>query len=173
MTKAEARATKLLADLRLEEAPIPVLEIAIQLGAKVRYDPMEGDVSGMLFRRGKTSVIGINSKHAVVRQRFTIAHEIGHMLLHEGKQMVIDKSARVNLRDSKSSLATDREEIDANGFAAALLMPHDLVRSSLSRLLGNAKTVKQSVVSDLAEKFEVSIHAMTIRLANLGYGLPE
>lgn len=53
--------------------------------AAVRYSPFEGELAGMLVRGDGQIVIGVNSLHPLNRQRFTIAHECGHLLLHKGE----------------------------------------------------------------------------------------
>src|SRR5438034_11370139 len=99
----ERAAQKVLDELRINEAPIPIDEIAGKLGATLSYEPFEGkgDLSGMLVRDKTRTVIGINSAHPLVRQRFSIAHEIGHLRLHQGA-IFIDQTVRFN-RDEKSS----------------------------------------------------------------------
>ena len=69
-----------------------------------------------------------------MRQRFTIAHELGHRALHPGRELILDVPVRVNLRDKTSSMASDIEEIEANAFAATLLMPEQMIRDQLSQL---------------------------------------
>lgn len=71
--------------------------------------------------------MGINSQQAKTRQRFTIAHELCHYVLHPGVPMILDKVLRVNFRDERSGLATDAQEIATKQFAAELLMPAERV----------------------------------------------
>jgi Zn-dependent peptidase ImmA (M78 family) len=120
----------------------------------------------MLFRDAGRVVIGINSTHAKTRQRFTIAHECGHLQLHAGKMYV---DARVNFRDAVSGLAIDHEEIEANAFAAALLMPQDHVLTEIRKASKRHESHDVTVIVDeLARAFVVSKQAMEIRLKNLG-----
>ena len=120
----------------------------------------------MLFRDSARTVIGVNSFHAPVRQRFTIAHEIGHLLLHETRAMIVD--THVYRRDETSSMGTKKEEREANRFAAELLMPSDFVERAVDDALSEDPgiTTKQ-LVSGLASAFQVSEQAMEIRLGNL------
>jgi Zn-dependent peptidase ImmA (M78 family) len=71
----------------------------------------------------------------------------------------------VNFRDHVSSLATDREEIEANRFAAALLMPDHMVRSWV---MHESFQTAQELVERLAKSFKVSKAAVNFRLVNLG-----
>ena len=158
------KAEELLRAATVSRAPVPVEALAEHVGAVIRYEPFSGALSGMLHRAGDHSVIGINSLHASVRQRFSIAHEIGHLLLH-GSQLHVDEHAFVAFRDPESSKASDPHEIEANQFAAALLMPPDLLRAAILRL-GNDPDVTEAIQT-LAQSFQVSQEAMTIRLKSL------
>ncbi len=103
-----------------------------------------------------------------MRQRFTVAHELGHWALHPGRLLIFDRPMRVNRRDSVSAMATDREEIQANAFAAALLMPERLVRQSVSELPASEGRDPDRAAARLAGLFDVSTLAMSFRIINLG-----
>lgn len=98
-------------------------------------------------------VILINPSDSIVRQRFTIAHELGHALMHSDG--VHERSGSKNYNASNYRII----EVQANKFAAALLMPADIVTEAFRSGLELAK---------LAEKFAVSQTAMRIRLETLG-----
>ena len=167
--RAEAAAARLLAEHAVTGPPVDVEAIAKAEGVLVvrrRFE--DGDVSGLLFRSGDHHVIGVNSAHPRARQRFTIAHEVGHRELHPGREIILDVPVRVNLRDKTSSMATDHEEIDANAFAAALLMPERLVRDQLGRLPSGKQREPDDIAAALATVFKVSVSAMNFRLINLG-----
>lgn len=80
MTPAGA-ARELLLRARIAEPPVPVEQLARNAGALISYQPFEAeDISGLLYRTAGTApVIGVNSNNPKVRQRFTIAHELGHL----------------------------------------------------------------------------------------------
>lgn len=157
---------KLLQENGIDSPPIPVERVVQNLGATLRYEPFEGDISGVVFRDGDNIVVGVNSLHHPNRQRFTIAHEIGHILLHKGKEVHVDRPIRVNLRDGRSARATDPEEIQANKFASALLLPRHLLIRDLQRQPIELDDELQ--LKTLAIKYKVSLQALTIRLQNLG-----
>lgn len=150
----------------VSQPPVPVETLARKAGADVRYEPFDGQLSGMLYRSTDGAVIGVNSLHASVRQRFTLAHEIGHLLLHQ-PDLHIDEHAFVVFRDLESSKASDPAEIEANQFAAALLMPADLLLRELSSLGKNPDVTE--AIKHLSDMFCVSQEAMTIRLNRLGW----
>jgi Zn-dependent peptidase ImmA (M78 family) len=164
--RAERAAIALLERLEVRDAPVPIDEIAAELDVDVRPEPLHGGLSGMLYRsREGRVVLGVNSMHAPVRQRFTIAHELGHFLLHRDT-LHVDGLVR---RDEMSSLAADAKEIEANAFAAELLMPRDLVLGRVVELLPKSGVADPArLVLQLARTFGVSEQAMEFRLANLG-----
>ncbi len=164
---ARRKAQQVLREAEIVAPPVPVERLAERMGALVRYAPFDGQMSALLHRSrtGKRVVIGVNSRHPVVRQRFSIAHELGHLALHE-PAFHIDQHAFVSFRDSRSSEASDPREIEANQFAAALLMPPTFLTACV-RQLGENPDVEDSIRT-LAEQFGVSTQAMSIRLTSLG-----
>lgn len=153
----------LLRRCKVKRPPVPVDEIASKLGARVRYLPHQGELAGMLMRHDQEITIGVNSLHHPNRQRFTIAHECGHLILHS-RDVHIDRSFRIN-RDETSSKAVKAEEIEANRFAAELLMPYSMILDDLIET--NIDVEDEVQVKELAERYEVSVQAMTLRITNL------
>jgi len=164
--RIETTAQQLLDEHGLSELPVPVEMIAEQSGAAVRYRTFDGDVSGLLLRTEDGIIIGVNSTHPKTRQRFTIAHELGHLLLHKEELLHVDESASIRFRDEESSLATKADEIEANQFASELLMPAHLVWKEIDALPDDLDP--EDAIPVLAERFEVSEQAMTLRLNRLG-----
>jgi len=165
-----ARATELVTRLSLRTPPIDVEGIIRSIG-NIRIDirSLEDDVAGFLIRKrgSKTAVIGINSNQARTRARFTLAHELGHYLLHLKDDLHVDQKFTVKLRSSVSSQGVDFEEMEANLFAAELLMPHEL----LEREIAGADPFdfdEHDFIESLGKKFRVSGQAMSIRLSSLG-----
>ena len=88
------------------------------------------------------------------------------MLLHKGIEVHVDRAYRVNLRNDISSSAVDREEIEANRFAAKLLMPEDMLIADLKGQEIDFEDERR--LEKLARRYSVSIQALTFRLTNLG-----
>jgi Zn-dependent peptidase ImmA (M78 family) len=154
VARADVAARQLLDRIGWAEPPVEPARIAEEvLGVLIATVSMQSDMSGMLVRETDRVVIGVNDSHSASRQRFTIAHELGHLHLHKGRPVIIDSDVRVNFRDGVSSLATDREEIEANRFAAALLMPDHMVRSWVAR---ESFQTAPELVGRLAKSFQVS-----------------
>lgn len=163
-TKLRQEAERLLADCAIARPPVQVEKVAAHLGATVKYSPFEGELAGVLARDNVRVVIGVNSSHHPNRQRFTIAHECGHLKLHEGEAYV-DTEFRVNWRDDVSSMATDYKEIEANRFAAELLMPYRMLLPDLQK--HGVDLENESAIKGLAKRYGVSEQAMTHRISNL------
>ncbi|MEW5701574.1 MAG: ImmA/IrrE family metallo-endopeptidase [Candidatus Zixiibacteriota bacterium] len=178
--RIEKRVAKILGDFGVDSPPIPVERIARKLGAAVRKEPYEGDLSGVLYRRAGECVIGVNNNDNGLRQRFTVAHEIGHLVLHDGSIYIDRKyagelakpaeteSGKRFFRDKVSSMATDPHEIEANRFAAALLMPQDLLFADIEKRSISVPIRSLTDIKPLASRYRVSLEAMVFRLINLG-----
>lgn len=173
MSHIEDKAEALLRDVGISRPPINVEKVAAHLGIKINNEPFEGDLSGVLIRNQDTAVIGVNRGHSLVRKRFSIAHEIGHYYLRHVGEIFIDQLV-LNKRDGRSSYAIDRQEIEANSFAAALLMPAPLVeRAVIDRVTKQPSITLSELTEDLASRFHVSQQAMGYRLINLGLATPD
>lgn len=165
---------KLLLTQNIKSAPVRVDEIARELGADVIYQPSDDAVSGFLFRdyKQRSAIIGVNSEHHPNRQRFTIAHEIGHFLLHEYEGFHFDgtnQGFQLKLRDDKSSKGTDDDEREANLFAAELLMPKRFLDADIAKIAGLDLLDDDADWKKLSIRYEVSVQALTYRLAYLNY----
>src|SRR5262245_20755179 len=97
----EERARTLLEQSGETKAPINPQKVAEWLGIEVKRLPFEDDLSGILIREEGHSVIGINKNHHLNRQRFTMAHEIGHHALDHHGEVFVDQ-AILNKRDGRS-----------------------------------------------------------------------
>lgn len=165
----EKTVRELLRKNHIFRPPVPVDSIAHEEGIELRHAPTGINISGALIRSPEGTFIAINDAHHPNRQRFTIAHELGHYYLsHSSAAFHVDEDFTVKLRDQKSSQATDSDEIAANAFAAELLMPRDFVIHDVADLL----PLDSDVPRKLAKKYRVSEQAMTIRLVNLGFMSP-
>ncbi|WP_394980404.1 ImmA/IrrE family metallo-endopeptidase [uncultured Helicobacter sp.] len=115
------------------EFPVKVLQIAKNLELEV-YDATfdKDDVAGML--KAKEKKILIAQSDSPLRQRFSIAHEIGHYVLHYYGKLFEEKDQEkhISFRDNTSSLGFSVREIEANFFAANLLMPEAKIRELYS-----------------------------------------
>jgi hypothetical protein len=136
--------------------PIRVDGLALELGIPISVEAGLANISGKLSRDPNSPSgfrITVNGSHPRRRQRFTIAHEIGHFVLH--RDLI-----EVGLVDDelyRSDLSNDLER-QANYFAAQLLLPAEWVRQFYKG---------EKSLSKLAEIFDVSENALRIRLKEL------
>lgn len=135
--------------------------IAERLNIKITKRSLGKELSGVLVLKANESVIGVDSSQSTVRQRFTVAHEIGHFILHRRLRTTFIDEKIVFTR----GLLRNKQEIEANAYAAALLMPAPLLRKSISRFKSEA--LDEDHLEMLAKEYKVSQIAMTYRLMNL------
>ena len=110
----------------------------------------------MLIRTPSGAFAGVATNRSFGRRRFTLAHELGHFLLHEGDFTDNDFD--------NPSCAVERE---ANLFAKELLMPRHVVEQTYSKL--KALNIDIDYISELSWAFRVSKESMAIRLSELGF----
>lgn len=170
LTRVELEASQLILKCKIKKCPIPVKDIAKELGLDVvPYDLGEGVSGALIIKMGK-GFIGYSPSDSKVRQRFTIAHELGHYVLHnnlKSEQLFVDKDFIVKYRSENSYTPLElKHEQEANAFAAGLLMPRDLVLVELQKKT-MLKLSEYKVINALARIFDVSVPAMTFRLTNM------
>jgi Zn-dependent peptidase ImmA (M78 family) len=170
VANATRQAEALLDEVGVQSAPVDVRKIALKLGLRVVEEDLDDDVSGALVSNPQRAAILVNSDHHDNRKRFTIAHELGHFVLRhqfeEGGHVHVDRGNYISLRGKRASEGVDPKEIEANWFAASLLMPAALVRTHVAKI--GTRALHDQHVTRLAEEFLVSEQAMTIRLSTLG-----
>ncbi len=152
-----------LSDVDTSTAPlnvrIDVLKVAERIGIEVRTSTFPDEIFGLLVKNDNNPIIGVNCKHHPHRQRFTVAHELGHYILHGTETIHYDVGGEPLYFRSDSIYYADERE--ANRFADELLMPEHLVSRCIE--------AGTCTVETLAEVFDVSEDAMRYRLVNLGY----
>lgn len=161
---------RLLDECRISETQnaIPVVRIAEQLGFKV-YDVTfkDNNVAGIMcdtfspvnpFKEQR--VIALNKNDYATRKQFTIAHELGHFMLHCGEKNEFFERYKKGLDHGQRS----KEENEANRFAAELLMPEKSVLQVLDNLSSSSTSDR---VCALVSTFIVSDKAALRRLKEL------
>ncbi len=129
-------------------------------GVRLQYVNMDSTLSGSLSKQDDIWLIRINKVHSKTRQRFSIAHELGHFIYHKD-----DEKEFVDTTFFRG-LNSDNLEYTANKFASELLMPEEQVR-----LLIDKQNVRS--VAELAARFGVSSAAMLYRVKELKYKTKE
>jgi len=141
-------ARKLLADVGINNPPVLIRDITNHIKKEKDlsiYSWAFGEDTDVIqITEGEKATIGYNKAQHPHRQRFTVAHEIGHLLLgHTGKNFILDLNSK------------KPEEIEANQFAAELLMPLEMLKKDLQ----SKKNAK-----DIAREYNVSEEAVWWRL---------
>lgn len=136
--------------------PVRVADIAEYKGFRVQvFTPKLGqksyDVAGAIDY--EQHVIFVNENDAPTRQRFTIAHELGHLALHESEGSMVD------FRKQMHHLGGSKKEMEANAFAAELLMPADKFVEAYGKY--------KEYISVISSIFNVSVEAVQIRIKTL------
>ena len=157
MTYAVNMARNILSTYWDRQLPIKPEDIAEALGVTVILDSdMEDTTSGSYSLDGDQPVIRVNANQHSNRQRFTLAHELGHHVLLHGER----EDNPVTLFRQEGT--TSNLEIEANAFAAELLMPKGVI----DYVVENAT---KPTIQYMAEQFWVSEQAMIYRLRNTGW----
>jgi Zn-dependent peptidase ImmA (M78 family) len=164
----EDLAQKILNDAGILDIPIKPEDVASLHQINVIYHRLGEDVSGVLVLKEGKVTIGCNRNQSKVRQRFTIAHELGHFFLaHQRDGLFVDtyENDLKIYRNNESSTGEVIQEREANAFAAALLMPSHLIVKKITDL--NVDPKSNDDLSSLAKQFGVSTQAMTYRVMNI------
>jgi Zn-dependent peptidase ImmA (M78 family) len=169
--RIEDQTEQILNDLQITELPVPINKIAEYNNLEIHPFDFGENISGVLVidPSKDKGVIGLNPLESKVRQRFTIAHELAHFILHRSSResLFVDKDFRVLFRKQESSIGNGefKREQEANAFAASILMPKHLVEEKIKEL--SIDLTDENAIKTLANMFEVSIMSMTYRIANL------
>jgi Zn-dependent peptidase ImmA (M78 family) len=161
---------KVLAKCGINIRPIPLDRILSCFNIRKVTLPGSADIFGAIVIRDGTVTIAVNPDQHPNRQRFTIAHELGHYFCHSSDSFEhVDGDFRVAWRNTASSAGVDWKEIEANRFAAALLMPEKLLKKDVNQIA----VLDRDTVQNLAGKYQVSRMAMQFRLIHLGLLPPD
>ena len=150
-------AERLLQDLGISEPDEIDLEaIAFHLGASVRYRPLEG-CEARIIGSADRAIITIREASVRRRQRFSLAHEIGHWTFDRGKHLV----CRVEESHPQDRMSPERV---ANGFAGDLLMPRYIFSPAMKSL----RRLDFRGVKEMSARFDTSLYATAIRMVEVG-----
>lgn len=149
-----------LLDHGMLSIPVDPVLLANRLGIRVSNAVFsESSLSGMIAKRGEKHSLLVNDSDNAVRKRFTIAHELGHCLLHlQNDGEYVDREIDLFRTESQDISGLHLKEVQANQFAAALLMDAELVKETWPHVRD---------IQRMAELFHVSESAMGYRLSNL------
>lgn len=146
--------------------PIDVFDIAARKGIRIIQNAfLDRDQAGLLVRRNPSEPVEIhlNARDGYERQRFTVAHELGHYVALEKAGLLDSEFGFIENRDELSSTGTDPVEVCSNNFAAELLMPNIAVQMWASDGWS---------FEEIRKKLQVSRLALQHKFKTLGLPLP-
>lgn len=133
-----------------------VEHICEKLGISILEKDLDNNVSGFLLFKGALPYIFIDKNQSEGRKRFTIAHELGHFMLHKDQQLHVLSNDLISIakyRNEVSSQGVDTEEIEANRFAAELLMPEEMITRYMKEK--DLSFISEEIINDMARDFQV------------------
>lgn len=140
-----------------DQPPIQLEPIMDAYNVRYTVEPLPEALSGLVIFIGGTPVVAVRAQDSHRRQRFSAAHELGHVLLAHHDTFHVD----LTRADGVPPDYNWRHERAANDFAAALLMPAALLQESMQHVV-------RPTAAALADSYDVSEQAMSIRLSTLG-----
>ncbi len=160
------------------------IEGAIQkIGGTIETGFVSNDAEGEVYPtrpyESRNFKIRLPYKTGDLKDRFTLAHELGHIMLHfhwpsREKWVSFCKKAEAELGESDYKISMFRQgrnqlEYEANHFAACFLMPEDQVKSSTASFFQSGRSVNiPDFITKMSAIFQVSSFAMETRLKFLG-----
>jgi Zn-dependent peptidase ImmA (M78 family) len=148
---ARNMAKKVLKDYKLSGVPTDLSVIFKNLGLKYIELNDADDIDGAIIEiKGKPAIAVLNKARPLQRQRFTLAHELGHIFLKHTTRDVYDPE---EIKDK----AKPPQEIEADTFASELLIPYEQLKKY---------TADMSNIDKLAGTFLVSRQAITLAIMN-------
>jgi Zn-dependent peptidase ImmA (M78 family) len=155
---ARNMARKILKDYKLSEMPTDLSVIFKGLGLKYMELNEADDIDGAILEiEGKPAIAVLNKARPLQRQRFTLAHELGHIFLKHTERDIYDSE---KIRDDSGQLSEKTkppQEIEADLFASELLIPYEQLKKY---------TADMNDIDKLADAFQVSRQAMTLAIMN-------
>ncbi len=146
-------------ELGITTEPLDIVRVVKEIfNIKLYFNDLDRDVSGFIERTGPQDwAIHVNKWENALRQKFTIAHELAHFILHKNILQTGSHYDSILYRDENTSLI----ERQASSFAAELLMPPNKFEQYINEGV--------NTIEKLAEKFELSTSAVRYRAYKLGY----
>lgn len=168
MTKTAKKAAREILKRFGGAFPVDVQAIVEAHNVRLNTSPLEDLVLGWLLLENDRAIIRVNKNLSSDLQRFSIAHSLGHFVLHHDQPKIkifVETTAPVK-ESSRFMTGSKRQEHMADVFASELLMPEGELKKETGGRPVSPTDVK--IVRRLAARFGVSKQAITMRLLNLG-----
>lgn len=149
-------------------APVDVLALVREFDITVKFEELADDISGYIEKTEAGYKIGVNESDDFVKQKFTMAHELGHWWYHtdylESRRDQRITDIRMYKRSPGKTTVPVSYEFTANSFAVNVLMPVNLIGD----LILHKKVTR---IKELAELLEVYEDAVEVRVKGLGFAI--
>lgn len=152
------------------DGSVDIIQVARKVGIEV-FEADDNTINAEIrYLAPDKFEIVVNTDHSLNRQRFSIAHELAHFILHRD---VIQDMGSMNRAPTPNNQELSQMEEAADSLAGELLMPELLIQEFLLQIpLDNRNPLQVETVQIIANKFKVSIVAAAIRLRTLGLQIP-
>lgn len=152
------KARQFVRDAGIDSIPVDVTRYAEAAKATIKIsNDLAEDESGQNFPIGDSHIIVVNGNHREERQRFTILHEIAHIVLELPSQ---NHGPNLSTSDLVSYRRRPHEEILCDVFAAECLLPHSKFRKDVEDV-----DVSMDEVMKLANRYKASVTSTGSRFA--------
>ena len=160
-TLIDEKDLKIIKSLQENVMCVPIVKLCKEFGINVYMTNTETGISGAIIEKDNIYTIYVNMYEPRTRQRFTVAHELSHFLLHKDKIQgnLTDMVSTINTKIMYRSRLSNGIEAEANQLASEILMPNTLIDKYLENGVNTYK--------ELADRLEVSESALRKRLKNL------
>jgi len=160
-------------DELIDTVPVNIERLIRSAGVELNKNASQEEIKkginrqniGEIRKDGNEYKIFVLGSDHYYRKRFTMAHELGHFVLHKDK---IDKFGVISdvgdFSENEDKKLTQEEERQASAYAAAILMPEDKVREIFDETIKNQNGNKEETINEMSKMFQVSPRAMRLRL---------
>lgn len=164
--KGSLKAKELLEEIGFDDISNLSMDLLVSgLGATLIMEPLKNS-DGKIIRGNSKTLIKINSEIPYEEKiRFTIAHELGHFLLHDKLDLEIhnENSNTLNwFKSTEQQAKKGLQEWEANDFASELLMPEKAFKEFIKN-----KTFSPDLIKEIALHFKTSLTSVAYRLVLL------
>ena len=140
--------------------PVSLKSFLLKLGVMAMFKPLSDKFSGMAIKNDHFKCMLINSNHRISKQHFTIAHELYHLYIQKEFVSEISNAGRFDKKD--------KNEYDADCFAAYVLMPEEGVISLIPKNERVKNKVTLSTIVKIEQYFACSRTSVLFRLSEIG-----
>lgn len=143
---------------------VSIEDIIYALNIPLKYTKLSNCEGRIIHSEGKSLIVVNNNTSFQTRRDFTLAHELGHFLMHRhDMNHHIDDSTTMSWFDDKNNAKASKQEIEANIFASEILLPSHLFKKEVE-----CKKFSPELIRFISDKFKVSRSSVIYRFLELG-----